>query len=55
MKLSEIGINLDLSPRTQLKLIAVKPYIHKKLKIASKRKNKTIQNITEEALLSYLG
>ena len=55
MKLSEIGINLDLSPRTQLKLIAVKPYIHKKLKNAAKRKNESIQNITEEALLSYLG
>jgi len=54
MKLNEIGINLNLSPRTELKLIAIKPYVHKKLKKIAKRKNESIQNITEEALLSYI-
>lgn len=54
MKLNEMGINLNLSPRRELKLIAIKPYIHSKLKNMSKRKNKSIQSITEEALLSYI-
>ena len=55
MKLHEMGIDLNLSPRTELMMIGIKPYLHNKLKKISKRENKSIQNITEEALLSYIG
>jgi len=55
MKLHEMGIDLNLSPRTELMMIGIKPYLHNKLKRISKRENKSIQNITEEALLSYIG
>ena len=55
MKLHEMGIDLNLSPRTELMMIGIKPYLHDKLKKISKRENKSIQIITEEALLSYIG
>lgn len=55
MKLHGMGIEIDLSPRTELMLIAIKPYLHKELKKMAKRKKKSMQNITEEALLSYIS
>jgi len=54
MKLHEMKIDINLSPRTELRLIGIKPYLHNKLKKIAEREKKSIQKITEEALLSYI-
>jgi len=54
MKLHEMKIDLNISPRTDLMMVGVKPHIHNKLKKTAEREKKSIQKITEEALLSYI-
>lgn len=54
MKLHEIGIDMDISPRRESRLIPLSLHLHKDLKKLAKKKHVTLQDMLDEVVSSYL-
>lgn len=54
LKLHDIGIDIELSPRKESRLVSIKIPTHNKLKEISEKRGMYLQDLIEEILSSYL-
>lgn len=54
MKLHEIGIDIDISPRRESKLVPLSLHLHKDLKKLAKKKGITLYNMLDKIVLEYI-